>query len=103
MGQTLNWQGREIWFSLSNNTLKYKAQPQDVLVFQIKSANKINKFSFFFSVCPLTFEIPSNNKTEIPFCRLGFGMVADTGNFLFLSTRTFFCIISKSVPIADGY
>ena len=43
--------------------LKYKAQPQDVLVFQIKSANKINKFSFFFSVCPLTFEIPSNNKT----------------------------------------
>ena len=27
--------------------LKYKAQPQDILVFQIKSANKINKFSFF--------------------------------------------------------
>ena len=38
LGRTPNWQDREIWFSLSNNTLKYKAQPQDVLVFPFLSS-----------------------------------------------------------------
>ena len=38
LGRTPNWQDREIWFSISNDrwellTLKYKAQPQDILVF----------------------------------------------------------------------
>ena len=38
LGRTPNWQDRELWFSISNDrwellTLKYKAQPQDVLVF----------------------------------------------------------------------
>ena len=37
LGRTPNWQDREIWFSLSNNTLKYKAQPQEVLVFPFLS------------------------------------------------------------------
>ena len=37
LGRTPNWQDREIWFSLSNNTLKYKAPPQDVLVFPFLS------------------------------------------------------------------
>ena len=37
LGQTPNWQDREIWFSLSNNTLKYKAPPQGVLVFPFLS------------------------------------------------------------------
>merc|ERR1711954_537735 len=36
-GRTPNWQDREIWFSLSNNTLKYKAPPRDVLVFPFLS------------------------------------------------------------------
>ena len=38
LGRTPNWQDREIWFSLSNDTLKYKAQPQDVLVFPFLSS-----------------------------------------------------------------
>ena len=38
LGRTPNWQDRELWFSISNNrwellTLKYKAQPQEVLLF----------------------------------------------------------------------
>ena len=37
LGRTPNWHDREIWFSLSNNTLKYKAPPQDVLVFPFLS------------------------------------------------------------------
>ena len=42
LGRTPNWQDREIWFSISNNkwellTLKYKAQPQEVLVFPFLS------------------------------------------------------------------
>ena len=62
----LRWACSPFWFSpwnyialagLEITWLKYKAQPQDILVFQIKSANKINKFSFFCSVCPLAFEI----------------------------------------------
>ena len=40
--RTPNWQDREIWFSISNNRwellmLKYKAQPQDILVFPFLS------------------------------------------------------------------
>ena len=42
LGRTPNWQDRELWFSISNNrwellTLKYKAQPQEVLVFPFLS------------------------------------------------------------------
>ena len=37
LGRTPNWQDREIWFSLSNNILKYKAPPQDILVFPFLS------------------------------------------------------------------
>ena len=42
LGQTRNWQDKEIWFSIRNNrwellTLKYEAHPQDILVFPFLS------------------------------------------------------------------
>ena len=37
LGRTPNWQDREIWISLSNNMLKFKAPPQGVLVFPFLS------------------------------------------------------------------
>ena len=60
LGQTPNWQDREIWFSISNNRwellmLKYKAQPQDILVFPFLSLVSGFKICYSFHLIAFVF------------------------------------------------